>query len=90
MVDVFNLERGIGPDPERRQGGARPTFPKTRRGRDVNAHMSAGVDVVNLDLNADSIADPLDAALQDVTNIQFSADLLQIDASAFIGESGVA
>jgi len=52
--------------------------------------MSAGVDVVNLDLNADSIADPLDAALQDVTNIQFSADLLQIDASAFIGESGVA
>ena len=47
-----------------------------------------GVDELHVDAHAASAA--LDAALEDITNVQLAADLLQIDVLVLVGEGGVA
>ena len=52
--------------------------------------MIAGRRVDELDVDAHSAAAALNAALEDVTDVQFAADLLRVDRLALVGEGGVA
>ncbi len=49
---------------------------------------SYGVD--ELDVDAHAVSAALDAALEDIADVQLAAGLLQIDVLALVGESGVA
>ena len=76
-----------------------------RRGHDVVLHveeisegfieplrpeMSARFSIDELHVDAHAVAAALDAALEDIADIQLTTNLLQIDSFAFEGESGVA
>jgi hypothetical protein len=50
----------------------------------------AALCVNELDTDAHSVTDALNAAFQDIANVQLAADLLQIDVLAFVGEGRVA
>src|ERR1700722_8364085 len=52
--------------------------------------MVARFGVDELDIDPHAISAPLDATFEDVADVQFTADLLQIDVLAFISEGGVA
>ena len=52
--------------------------------------MTAGFGVDQLHVDPHPISAALDAALEDIADVQLVADLLQIDALAFIGEGCVA
>src|SRR4029077_19781754 len=52
--------------------------------------MSAGLRVDELDVDAQPIAGPLNAALQHITDVQLTPDLLQINMLSLVAERGVA
>ena len=54
----------------------------------IRPHVIADLCVDKLHVHAHAIAAALDAALQNIADIQFTTDLLQIDRLALIGESG--
>ena len=55
----------------------------------LGPEMIAGFGVDQLHIDAHAISAALNAPLQHITNVQLAADLLQIDGSALVGESGV-
>ena len=52
--------------------------------------MTAGLSVNELNVDAHAVPAALDAALEDIADVQLAADLLQIDGFALVGECGVA
>jgi len=52
--------------------------------------MRAGFGLNQLDIDAHAVSRPLDAALQHIANVQFAADLLQINVLALKGEGCIA
>ena len=52
--------------------------------------MTAGYGVDELHVDAHAAAAALDAALEDIADVQLAADLLQIDGLPLVGEGGVA
>ena len=52
--------------------------------------MITGLGIDQLDIHAKPVSATLNASLQHITHIQFSADLLQIDMFALVGKGGVA
>ena len=55
----------------------------------LGPEMISALRVDQLDIDAHPISAALNAALQDITNVQLAADLLQIDVLAFVGEGRV-
>ena len=56
----------------------------------VRPQMIAGDRVDELHVDAHSAAAALNAALENIANVQFASDLLGVDRLAFVGEGGVA
>ena len=56
----------------------------------LGPEMAARFGVDELDIDAHSVLAALNAALEDVADVQLPADLLQIDVLALVGEGGVA
>ena len=56
----------------------------------LGPEMIACLGIYELDIDAHAIAAALNAALEDVADVQLAADLLQIDGLALVGERGVA
>ena len=56
----------------------------------LRPEMVAALGVDELDIDAHPGAGALNAALEDIANVQLAPDLLQIDALALVGESRVA
>jgi hypothetical protein len=55
----------------------------------LSPQVTTALDVDELYVDAHSIAATLDASLEDIPDIQFASDLLQIDGFAFVSECGV-
>ena len=56
----------------------------------LGPEMIARFGVDELDIDAHAVSAALDAALEDIADVQLAADLLQIDGLALVGEGGVA
>jgi hypothetical protein len=56
----------------------------------LSPEMIAGFSVDELHIDAHAVAAALNAALEDIADVQLAADLLQVDGLAFVSESRVA
>ena len=56
----------------------------------LGPEMIACFGVDKLDIDAEAVPAALNAAFEDIADVQFAADLLQIDGLALVGEGGVA
>ena len=56
----------------------------------LRPEMTARLGVDQLDIDAHPVSAALNAAFEDIADVQLPADLLQIDGLALVGEGGVA
>ncbi len=56
----------------------------------LRPEVAAALGVNQLDIDAHALAAALDAALEDIANVELAPDLLQVDGLALVGEGGVA